>query len=224
MELQALVPDSSIFLDSDDLFDLRALLGDVADSEVLVLLQSTGILTRPWCLLEIVTAIKNEVPIVCVNVLGPNRYDFSSAFAFMTHLDSELDRVNPGASKLIADQGVDMLELAFLISHTIPNCISVDLNPHGSSNSIKASMMDLVEAMEKAEVRPISVSLEEWVSSRGLAPQHPGQCPGQCPADTAARAEDGSAPKCCMCIHLIEIDPWDGLQVPLRTEDFQRLP
>ena len=91
---------------------LRTLLGDVADSEVLVLLQSAGVLTRPWCLLEILTAIVNKVPIVCVNVLGPNRYDHSSAFTFMTHLDTELDRVNPGASRLIAEHDMGMRELA----------------------------------------------------------------------------------------------------------------
>ena len=110
-------------------FDLRALLGDVKDSEVFVLLQSAGVLTRPWCLLEIFTAITNQVPIVCVNVAGPNSYDFSAASTFMTHLDTELDIANPGASKLIRDQGVDMVQLAYLLAHTIPSCISVDFNP-----------------------------------------------------------------------------------------------
>lgn len=65
----------SIFLDSDQLHNLTALLEDhVPKSEVLVVLQTTGILTRPWCLLEIITAIKRDVPIVTVNVQGQHPY------------------------------------------------------------------------------------------------------------------------------------------------------
>lgn len=58
------------FLDSDNLQDLRELLDHVKNSDVLVLLQTTGLLTRPWCLLEIVTAIKAGVPIVAINIKG----------------------------------------------------------------------------------------------------------------------------------------------------------
>ena len=49
-----------IFIDSDDLYDLRSLLEDVKQSGVLVLLQSSGVLTRPWCLLEIATALARD--------------------------------------------------------------------------------------------------------------------------------------------------------------------
>ena len=50
--LRGLLPDLNTFIDSDDLYDLRSLLEDVKQSGVLVLLQSSGVLTRPWCLLE----------------------------------------------------------------------------------------------------------------------------------------------------------------------------
>ena len=49
-----------VFLDSDDLTDLRELLRIVARSDVLILLQTTNVLTRAWCLLEIYTAICNH--------------------------------------------------------------------------------------------------------------------------------------------------------------------
>ena len=49
--LKQLLPDLTTFIDSDDLYDLRSLLEDVKHSGVLVLLQSSGVLTRPWCLL-----------------------------------------------------------------------------------------------------------------------------------------------------------------------------
>lgn len=47
IELQKMLK-RDIFLDSDDLQDLRGVQDDVRDSEVLVLFQSKGVLTRPW--------------------------------------------------------------------------------------------------------------------------------------------------------------------------------
>ena len=171
-EMKTLQPELNFFLDSDDLFDLRSLLEDVKQSDRFILFQSAGVLTRPWCLMEIVTAISSAVPIVCINVLGPNRYDYSAAMTFMTHLDTELDRANPGASKLIEDNGVSLTNAAYLLANTIPNCISVDLNPHGSSNNITASLMDLKEALDKAAAHSISIPKEEWLAKRGNPPTH----------------------------------------------------
>ena len=42
----------------------------VRESSVLVVLQSKEIMHRPWCLLEIYTAIKEGIPIVAVNCTG----------------------------------------------------------------------------------------------------------------------------------------------------------
>jgi hypothetical protein len=47
-ELQGLI-QKECFLDSDDLRDLRDLLDSVRDSDVLVIVQSAALLTRPWC-------------------------------------------------------------------------------------------------------------------------------------------------------------------------------
>ena len=68
-KLQGLI-QKECFLDSDDLRDLRELLVSVRDSDVLVILQSSDILLRPWCLLEMVAAIDAGVPIVAINVQG----------------------------------------------------------------------------------------------------------------------------------------------------------
>ena len=50
------------FIDSDDLHDLRKLREAVRDSDCLLLLQSARVLERPWCLVELLTAIDNNVP------------------------------------------------------------------------------------------------------------------------------------------------------------------
>ena len=170
-EMKTLQPELNLFLDSDDLFDLRSLLEDVKQSDRFILFQSAGVLTRPWCLMEIVTAISSQVPIVCINVLGPNRYDYSSALTYMTHLDTELDRANPGASKLLEDNGVSLTNAAYMLSNTIPNCISIDFNPHGSSNNITAALMDLKEALNNAAAHPISIPKEDWLAKRGAPPR-----------------------------------------------------
>ena len=58
------------FLDSDDLSDLRLLLDHVRKSDVLLILQTRNVLTRPWCLLELNAAIEASVPIVAIRVHG----------------------------------------------------------------------------------------------------------------------------------------------------------
>ena len=68
-KLQGLI-QKECFLDSDDLRDLRQLLVSVQNSDVLVILQSSDVLSRPWCLLEMVAAIDAGVPIVAINVQG----------------------------------------------------------------------------------------------------------------------------------------------------------
>jgi hypothetical protein len=65
--------NASVFLDSDDLNDLNKLCDHVRASDVLVLLQTRGILTRPWCLLELLTAVEAGVPIVCATLMSPGK-------------------------------------------------------------------------------------------------------------------------------------------------------
>merc|ERR1719424_347162 len=61
------------YLDSNDLVDLRTLFNEgVHKSDVLVTLATKGVLTRPWCLLEMWEAALNETPIVLFPVVGGN--------------------------------------------------------------------------------------------------------------------------------------------------------
>ena len=72
-----------VFLDSDDLLDLRDLCTQVAKSDVLLLFLTRDLLTRPWCLIEIHTALSNNVPIVAVRVGGSYPYSFSDSQRFL---------------------------------------------------------------------------------------------------------------------------------------------
>ena len=158
------------FLDSDDLQDLRMLLDHVRESDVLVLLQTKGLLTRPWCLLEIHTAINAGVPIVAINVKGGHPYDYAASAAFLERLDTQLDAANPGAAQMLTDDaGLDLLDVAWRLSSVLPNIISTDLSVAASRNVIGAQLADVVAAMRAA--RPLALdgereAFEKWLERR----------------------------------------------------------
>ena len=71
---------------SDDLRDLNLLAQHVRDSEVVLSIQSRSMLSRPYCLLELLTALKSEVPIVCLALTTcAERYDFGEAITFLRY-------------------------------------------------------------------------------------------------------------------------------------------
>ena len=110
--------------------DLRSLLDHVKDSDVLVLFQSKEVLSRPWCLLELFTAIAEGVPIVALNCVGKG-YAFDQASDFLTHLTSSLKTYNPSALDLLAAEGVEIDRIAHALSTVIPKIISISLNSSG---------------------------------------------------------------------------------------------
>jgi hypothetical protein len=72
-----------VFLDSDDLRDLRKLQDHVRECDVFLLVQSASVLTRPYCLLELCVAIDAGKPIVGVSLSGAYAYDFAAAQALL---------------------------------------------------------------------------------------------------------------------------------------------
>ena len=120
------------FLDSDDLKDLRQLADHVRASDVLVLIQSSEVLSRPWCLLELLTAIDAGVPIVGVAITaGPAAYDFRAAAAFMGELDVP-GRLDASAAQLLDEHGHTLEDAAWKLSSVLPQVISVPLDPFAS--------------------------------------------------------------------------------------------
>ena len=118
---------SDVFLDSDDLSDLRNLLNHVKETQVLVLLQSKGVLTRPWVIIELFTAITSGVPIVALNVQNANRYDYAAASEFLLNFDADIEVANPGAAQLLIDMGIDPVDVAYRLSDCLPNIKSIRL-------------------------------------------------------------------------------------------------
>jgi len=133
---------------------------------VLVLFQSRKVLERPWCLLELYTAVMEGVPIVALNCAGKG-YDFAKAADFLLHLETKLSKLDPSAVQLLKQHGLEPLHAAHVLSSVIPNIISVHLNTSASRVSIKATMVDLVKAMLAASSFPVVGSLEDWLETRG---------------------------------------------------------
>ena len=160
--------DSSneIFLDSDDLSDLRNLLQHVMQTKVLVLLQTKSVLTRPWVIIELFTAITHDIPIVALNIANSYPYNYAEAENFLMHFDEEIDIANPGAAQLLIDMGIDPVDVAYRLSDCLPNIISTNFNPNASQNMLQASLVDLADSMRKALPIAPSMSKEEWLEKR----------------------------------------------------------
>ena len=137
---------------ADDLNDLRLLLEHVKDTAVLVLLQSKGVLTRPWVILELFTALTNNVPVVSLNVHTAFLYDYGTAMDFLLHFDEEIDIANPGAAELLIEQGVDPVDVAWPIRP--PEHHQHRLQPQREQPSdpgfTEASLEDLADQMRQA--------------------------------------------------------------------------
>lgn len=154
-----------VFLDSDDLRDLRKLQDHVRECDVFLLVQSASVLTRPYCLLELCVAIDAGKPIVGVSLSGAYAYDFAAAQALLTHLDTQLERLNPGASELLISHGFELRDAAWRLSSVVPKIISVDFATGASRNVLNATLADLKETMQSATAVPLP-DKEAWLASR----------------------------------------------------------
>ena len=132
---------------------------------MVVLFQSRKVLERPWCLLELYTAVMEGVPIVALNCAGKG-YDFGKAADLLLHLETKLAKLNPSAVQVLKQQGLDPLHAAHVLSSALPNIISVHLNTSASRVAIKATMVDLVNAMMAAKPFPVATTIEEWLEAR----------------------------------------------------------
>ena len=61
----------------------------------------------------------------------------------MTHLDQEIEIVNPGAAQLLMRFAADPQDVAYRLSEVLPSIISVDFNPNASSFVLDAMVMEL---------------------------------------------------------------------------------
>ena len=166
-----------VFLDSDDLVGLKRLIKNVEDSDVLVLLQTTNIFSRPWCVVEAYTAILNKVPMICVNVMGAFPYNFADAEGFLASLESELSA--EARDLVVAELGVPIEQVAYVLSTTIPKVISKPYNPSAGRHVFKAQISEILEAASAArQAAQPGVDLADfgsWKAARSRGPKRKGK-------------------------------------------------
>ena len=85
-----------VYLDSVDLVDLETLVDGVHASDCVVLLGTPGVLTRPWCIVELVSAHARGIPVVLLQI-ARRELDLDDAARLIDDLENELDRRNPNA-------------------------------------------------------------------------------------------------------------------------------
>eukprot|EP01047_Picozoa_sp_COSAG01_P002787 COSAG01_NODE_76_length_28332_cov_298.876992_17_plen_500_part_00 len=144
-----------IFLDSDNLIDLRRLTGHVQDSDVLILLVTDGVLSRPWCLVELNAAAESKVPILLLFINNSHRNtlnDISSVETILSDLPTYLQSINPSAITDLSTQCLlDAATIGPRILAAITKCnadaTTLTLDPKGSSVRLQTQFKALADAM-----------------------------------------------------------------------------
>jgi len=149
--------ESLVFLDSEDLRDLTTLRDHVINSRNLVLLLTPGVLMRPWCLMEIITAMNHGVQIVPVEIQRPGlmftypNEDFYTELRAGRHLsrrDFQMLR-GEGITPRIIEESI-----RFVFTQ-----IALPFSPHKSKNIREAELIDIVRRCmpdKKVKFRPTS--------------------------------------------------------------------
>jgi len=120
-----------------------------------VLLLTSGVLTRPWVLVELVTAIKTGVRIVLVEVQRPEmKFPFPNDAYYKRLRDGK--ELNQNATNLLASEGIMLDELENVLRQVFMR-IAVPFSPHKSANIRDAELLDI---MKHCQLRPRSIEAQ----------------------------------------------------------------
>ena len=176
------VPDEKIFLDADNLTDLRDLLDCVRNSDVLVLMWTKDVLSRPWCLAEINAAAEARVPIIVVKINNSYSSPISRIGTILSDLSGYLERTNKAALGELQGEEIQLADPSALAA-TIKDAIGVDtkdeltFDPNQSSVMLGQQICDLAGAMVTAACPQNAALLpdlapkaaEPWTVARSIA-------------------------------------------------------
>merc|ERR1719265_613509 len=134
-----------VFLDSENLADLKALRGHVRRSSHVLLLLTPDVLKRPWCLIEIVIARREAIPVLPVEVLRPG-----DAFEYPTEEFYEKLRqgqlITAADQQLLQEEGIDVQELEAGLKDVFTK-IATSYSPHRSVRVRSAELNDIMKRL-----------------------------------------------------------------------------
>jgi len=146
-----------VFLDSSSLVDLRLLVKEgLLKSDVLVLMLTKNVLTRPWCLLEVYEAKMRGIPIVLLEICGGG-FDLAEAKVYIAHLADQMGLANPAGLGLLRKElgAQDLSDLQAKLLEVLkdhdPKGASpkniVKYNASAGDQALLGTLKDLVEQM-----------------------------------------------------------------------------
>ena len=141
------MPSEQVFLDADNLSDLRELLECVKQSDVFVLMLTDGVLSRPWCLAELDAAVKGNVPIVVLRINNAFRCDPSQIQQTLAALPEYLATKNPDALRQLMPLGLEPATMGGPILKAIDTANTLTFDPNQSSVMMRAQIHQLATAM-----------------------------------------------------------------------------
>mmetsp|Transcript_33394 Transcript_33394/g.71554 ORF Transcript_33394/g.71554 Transcript_33394/m.71554 type:complete len:1076 (+) Transcript_33394:39-3266(+) len=138
-----------VFLDSENLTDLRMLKSHVKKSHNLVLLLTPKVFTRPWCLVEIVTACANGIKILPVEVQRPGMKFVYPDDEFYLDLWKNLS-LGSADVKWLKEMGIDHQQLGAAIRYVFEN-IAQPFSPHKSASIRQAELWAIMARCSERE-------------------------------------------------------------------------
>jgi len=144
--------ESPIFLDSEDLESTDDILARVRSSSNLVLLLTNGVLLRPWCLIEIATAVRHGVEVIPVQVSKPgNQFEIPGEAFYAGLASGEL--LSRQARDLVLERGFGLGEVSACVRQVFKRIV-LPYSPHRPASSRKPELQKVLKACRtrKADV------------------------------------------------------------------------
>ena len=136
-----------VVIGSDDINTWR---GEVdSATRGVVLLQTQSVLRDPVRLLQLFEAVRQQHPLVCVNVVGGG-YDFAEVKPLLLSLVNELpqgEMVRLQAE--LTPYGNSVRQLGSTINDAVPNAISIFFNPAASDVVMEAAIEDILDKLKR---------------------------------------------------------------------------
>eukprot|EP00448_Togula_jolla_P022753 CAMPEP_0170578070 /NCGR_PEP_ID=MMETSP0224-20130122/5264_1 /TAXON_ID=285029 /ORGANISM="Togula jolla, Strain CCCM 725" /LENGTH=834 /DNA_ID=CAMNT_0010901023 /DNA_START=11 /DNA_END=2515 /DNA_ORIENTATION=+ len=133
---------SPVFLDSENLNDLRQLKDHVALSDNLLLLLTPEILSRPWCLVEIAVAVSTNANVVPVVVERPGIHFEYPDEEYFQRLRSGLT-LKPDDLLLLSREGILLRDLERSVRHVFLQ-VALPFSPHKNTNIRQAELINIM--------------------------------------------------------------------------------
>lgn len=149
-----LILEAPIFLDSEDLDSLETLIEHVQNSHNFVILLTNDVLTRPWCLVELVTAVKFGIPMLPVEVRKPgHQFDYPDAKFYEKLARGQFLKASD--MEVLSSCSITLAEVERSL-RLLFNVISLPYSPHRPAQHRQMEVSDILKRCDPFTSRTIT--------------------------------------------------------------------